>query len=752
MNKKTLLCRSITAAIALGNGALYAQAPADAKPANKSKQLEEVIVTAQRRSELVQDVPASIAVISDEALQAAGVNSTADLAKMVPGMTMTSYGGFLQPSIRGITSTGANLGENSNVAMYIDGVYQPQQVATLIDLPDVQQVEVLKGPQGALYGQNATGGAILISTKEPSFEPKGRVSASYGNYNAWNLQAYATGPIVDSVVAGSIAGGYQDRDGFREHVITGESDSGLDSQVIRGKVLIDFSEKVSATLTAYHSDREDSSNYAGFAINGNSIGFAPDLSSLFGPAGAFLPIPATPRTDDPDKFSTDPDVFTKIKADGANLRVTVETQYGVVKSITGYTENTTTYLSDADYTAANIGVATTDPLSSRYVMQDLNFASEKFGMTSFLVGAFYMDGKEAFSDNNFDLFVPTAPPAPKILLLNASNQNARVEKEVLAAYAEVALQLSEPLTVTIGGRYTHEEQHTFSDYAVFTPGGPQEKRPQQEEYPGDPVVFEKFTPRITAKYALTPTSNIYASWGKGFKSGVVNTTDYTIDPVDPEEVTAYEVGYKGTPLDTLQINVAAFYYDYKDLQSVFYVPGQAYITQNAATATIEGVDVDLVWAPTYNLSFSASASFLNAEYDDFTDATNFTPTGTGHNPASTIDLSGKPILRSPDFSGNLVANYEVPLALGLLAANVSLYYSDDYNLETTGRLRQDAYHTISAELSLKPESLEGLRVALWGKNLTDEAYYQSALIAGSFADGGAYAEPRTFGVSAQYEF
>lgn len=746
MDKKTFLCRSISAAIALGNGALYAQAPADAKPASK-RQIEEVIVTAQRRSEAVQDVPASIAVLSADALQSAGVANTTDLAKMVPGMTMNSYGGFLQPSIRGITSTGANLGENSNVAMYIDGVYQPQQIATLIDLPDVQQVEVLKGPQGALYGQNATGGAILISTKEPQFEPAGRVSASYGNYNAVGLQAYATGPIIGPI-AGSIAGGYQDRDGFREHVVTGENDKGLDSKVIRGKLLVNFTEKVSATVTAFHSDREDSANYAGFAVDGNSIGYAPNLAGLGIPS---IPVPPSPRATDPDKFSTDPDVFTQIKSDGASVRATIETAYGVVKSITGYTENSTQYLADADYTAANIGTSTADPLTARYVMEDLNFVSDKFGMTSFLVGIFYMDGKEAFRHNNFDLFVPTVPPTPKILLAHASSQNARVEKEIYAPYAEVSIQPTDLLTFTVGGRYTHEEQHTFSDQAIFTAGGAQQKLPQQQEYPGDPVDFEKFTPRITAKYEVTPSSNIYASWGKGFKSGVVNTTNFTIDPVSPEVVTAYEVGYKGMPLDTLQFNIAAFYYDYEDLQSVVFVPGKAYITQNAATATIKGVDVDLVWAATDYLSFQASVSFLNAEYDDFEGAANYIPTGTGHI-ASTTDLSGKQILRSPDYSGNIAAIYEQPTSIGVVGANLSVYVSDNYGMEPTGRIQQDAYHTVSAELSLKPEGYEGLRVALWGKNLTDEAYYLSALVAGGFADGASYAEPRTFGVSAQYEF
>ncbi|HEX7877002.1 MAG TPA: TonB-dependent receptor [Sphingobium sp.] len=741
--KIKLMASSIAGLLAQSSIAAVAQDATPQQPETTGS--TEIIVTAQRRSERLLDVPASITALSAETLEKSGITSTSDLARAVPGVAMTFYGAFLQPAIRGVTSTGANLGENSNVAMYIDGVYQPQQIATLIDLPDVQQVEVLKGPQGALYGQNATGGAILITSRAPSFTPTGMLSASYGNYDAVSLRGFVSGPITDKIAA-SIAGAYQDRDGFRRHVVTGERDRGLTAKVVRGKLLFQPSDDAKITLTGYYSDRNDSAMYAGFAINGNSIGYAPDLSGF----GIQLPVPVTPKATSPKQFSTDPDVFTRIKSWGGNIRGEFDTGVGTINSTTAYFRNSTRYLNDSDFTAVNIGQSTADPLKAHYFIQDLNFASEKFGAVSFLAGVFYLNGSEEFVNNNFDLLFPNVPPAAKIRL-GGTNQNAEVKKEIIAGYGEVTLEAMEHLFLTAGARYTHEQQRTFSDYAIFTPGGAPTKVPEQLPYPDNPVTFSKLTPRITARYELTPSSNVYASWGRGFKSGVVNTTNFTVAPVKPEVVDAYEVGFKGRLVNSLSLSVAAFLYDYKDLQSVIFVPGQAYITQNAATARIKGVDVDLSWQVMPGLTLSSSASFLDAKYREFLGAANYIPTGTGHTP-STIDLSGHRMLRAPKFSGNIAANYEVETSAGQLSLFGSVYHSSSYGMEPTGRIRQGRYTTVDGEIGLRPEGIDNLRLVVWGKNLTNKAYLASALVAGTFADGGSYAEPRTYGVRAEYRF
>ena len=737
-SKMRLVVSSAMAAIVFAaSGPAFAQGARAAAEASDSS--GDIIVTAQRRSEKLQDVPASITALSSEMLERSGITQTTDIARVTPGVTMTFFGGFLQPSIRGITSTGANIGENANVVMYIDGVYQPQQIATLMDLPDVEQIEVLKGPQGALYGQNALGGAILVNSKAPSFDTTGKFSASYGNFNDIQLRGYISGPLGEKVAV-SLSGAYQDRDGFRRHVVTGQRDLGLSSHVVRGKILFEPADSAKITVTGYYSSRNDSATFAGFAINRNSIGSARDLTGLLGPGfGPFFPIPAHPSATSPDQFESDPGVFTLIKSYGGNIRGEFDIGGGKVTSTTGYFKNNIRYLADIDASAVHIGQATAEPLTGKFFVQDLNFASAEMGIVSFQAGGFFLSGNEEFGFNGFDGIVPVLPPAAKNFIFSAKT-TARVEKRIIAGYAEITLKPTEQLTLTAGGRYTSERLKTFSGLfgAATIP-----------EYPRGPVTFNKFTPRVTARYAVSPDINVYASWGRGFKSGVVNTTDFTLDPVKPETIDAFEVGIKGRAGSAFRFSLASFYYNYKNLQAVKYAP-PSYITQNAASARSQGFEFDMYWDVTPEFTLSGGASIIDAKYVKFPGAATFQATGTG-NLNIIEDLSGKPLLRAPKFSGNIAANYSTEFSAGKLSAFAALYYNSGFGLELSHRLKQAEFATADAELAFEPSGLKGTRFVVWGKNLSDKAVYAVAL-ASSLADLGSYAPPRTFGIRAEYSF
>jgi len=703
----------------------------------------DIIVTAQRRNENLINVPMSISALSSEALKQAGVTNTADLGRVVPGVAMTFYGSFLQPSVRGITSAGANLGENSNVAMYIDGVYQPQQIATMIDLPDVQQIEVLKGPQGALYGQNATGGAILVSSMAPSFKLTGKFSASYGNHNDVQLRGYISGPLSDTVAV-SLSGAVQDRDGLRTHVVTLQRDRGLNSKVVRGKVLFQPSDAVKITATGYYAKRVDSSMYAGFAINGNSVGYAADMTSLLGPAfGPFFPIPNSPKVTDPSQFSASPDVFTQIRSSGGSLRAEFDVGLGKITSNSGYFTNEINYRADVDGTAVQIGEALASPLTGKYFVHDTNFVSKDFGPISVLAGVFYLKGDETFVQNIFDLESPNLPPAARISL-GGTNQYAKLEKEIIAGYGELTLKPVEKFTLTAGGRYTSEKQKAFSNLLNGVP------QATVKAYPGNPASFSKFTPRVTLRYEVTPEINVFGSWAKGFKSGVVNITDYTIAPVLPENITSFEAGIKGKIGGVFHFNLAAFHYDYKDLQAVVFVPGKAYITQNAAAAKVDGADFDMSWNVTPEFTLSGGAAVLNARYTSFPGAQVLVPNGTGNNQV-TLDISGRRLPRAPKFSGNIAANYLVETNYGKWGAYASLYHTSTFGMEPTNRLQQKGYTTVDGEISFSPSALDGLRLVVWGKNLGNKAYLASVL-ASTLGDVGSYATPRTFGFRAEFGF
>ncbi len=741
MIRTMILCGSaLVGSMTFAGVAFAGTAPVDEQPAMTDG---EIIVTAQRRNESLTDVPMSIVAIDAQALAQSGIANTSDLARVVPGVAMTFFGSFLQPSVRGITSTGANLGENSNVAMYVDGIYQPQQIATLIDLPDVQQIEVLKGPQGALYGQNATGGAILVNSMAPSFTPTGKLSTSYGNYNEVQLRGYVSGPLSNTVAV-SVSGSYQDHDGYRRHVVTGQRDFGLNAKVVRGKLLFKPSDNASITASAYYAKRKDSAMYAGFAINGNTIGHAPDLTGLFGPAaGPFFPVPASPDATRPGEFSAAPDVFTQIESKGGSLRGEFDVGAGTITSTSGLFKNNIVYRADVDGSAVNIGEARAEPLTGKYFVHDTNFASREFGPVTFLVGAFFLDGNETFEQNIFDIFAPNLPPAAKFSL-GGTNAYGRVEKQIVAGYGELTVKATEQFTLTAGGRYTRERQKTFSDLLNNVP------QPAIVGYPGNPVTFSKFTPRITARYEVTPDVNVFASWGKGFKSGVVNTTDFTLDPVKPETITSYEVGVKGRIANAVRFNLAAFHYDYTNLQAVVFVPGRAYITQNAASARVKGVDFDLSVNVTPELTLSGGGAFLDANYVSFANAQAFLPTGQG-NLQITTDLSGSPLLRAPKFSGNASANYQRETAAGKIGAFASLYHTSSFGMEPSNRIRQKGYTTLDAEFSFAPSAINGLRLVLWGKNLTDKAYLASTLTS-TLGDVGSYAAPQTYGVRAEFAF
>jgi iron complex outermembrane receptor protein len=254
---------------------------------------------------------------------------------------------------------------------------------------------------------------------------------------------------------------------------------------------------------------------------------------------------------------------------------------------------------------------------------------------------------------------------------------------------------------------------------------------------------------VTVRYALDSNSNIYGTWSKGFKSGLVSTLDFTNPPVKPEDLTAFEFGYKGRPLPGVSLNIAAFHYTYKNKQVAHY-EAPSYIYQNAASAKVKGVEADLSWRATPELTLSATASYLDGKYKAFTGASSTIATGFG-NLNRPIDASGLRMIRTPKFTGTLSANYEVETEMGQFGAYASLYYNDGFKWEVSGRIREKAHTTLDGELSYSPTSMENLRLVLWGRNLTDEDVKQSVLTS-DFGDGVSYAPPRTYGVRAEYKF
>jgi iron complex outermembrane receptor protein len=269
--------------------------------------------------------------------------------------------------------------------------------------------------------------------------------------------------------------------------------------------------------------------------------------------------------------------------------------------------------------------------------------------------------------------------------------------------------------------------------------------------PRNPIVFQKFTPRATLRYALGARSNIYASFSQGSKSGIVNYSDLSQPPVKQESVTAYEVGYKGVVGPGINLSLAAFHYIEKNLQVFAYQP-PVYVYQNAASARINGVEAATSFNLPHGFSVDIGASYLDGKYTRFPAAAVFAPNAMGlGNDQITFDASGKRILRAPKFTGTMSLNYSTELESGKINAFASLYYNSGYYFDANNRIKQPRYTTLNAELSYEPKFLPGARLALYGSNLTNKTYYAS-ILESQLGDNVYYADPRTWGVRVEFKF
>ncbi len=760
LNRQNLLISVAMPLTLLGAAPTVAQAPAErAAPAAEAAAADtstDIIVTAQRRSERLRDVPIAITALNAEALAKAGVANLRDLERVTPALQLPMYGGFLRPSIRGISSGLSTLGDSSNVAVYLDGVYQPTQTAGIVDLPDVSSVQVLKGPQGSLYGQNATGGAIIIDTIAPSFDFKGKLSASYGNYDDKAISGYVTGPLGDKVAV-LISASANDRGGYNRDLLRGGHDKGLRSKQIRGKILFNATDDISFTLGGYWSKRNDTGVYTGAPFNGNSLGNA--LTKLL--------FPGTPVATKPHTFATSfqPDLLSK--SYGVSLLGKFELgALGTLSTVSAYQHAKVTDIVDVDQAPINFAEVRPLVIPARAYIQEVNFTSERFGGFSFATGAFFMDRVEQFRPSQFGLyFAPyqnfSASPVPGFQLMTF----AKNKKKSYAAYLEASYDLTDQLTITAAGRYSYERVLVFNNGFLTTN--------TQFRDPRGTFTFKKFTPKAVIRYKPTDDHMLYASYSKGFKSGFVNNGDVgkcpggptdgscLPNPVKPETVDAFEVGYKGRLADGLNVTLAAFHYKYKQIQVFIYQAPNGFY-QNAAAGRLNGFDFDAEWAVTPDLRLTIGGSYVDSKYIGFTNASVYNPIPAAGcaaqfvsfpcgNIQSAEDVSGNQLERAPKFAATASIDYGYDISAGRIGMNVSGNYNSGFPFDPNGHLRQRRYALVNAELSFVPASVPGLRVALYGKNLSDHDYIQSTLPTG-FSDSTSWSPPRTYGVRAEFSF
>jgi iron complex outermembrane receptor protein len=712
---KTILATGVAAA-ALATGA-WAQ--------DGSAEVGEVVVTAQKRSERLLDVPMSVSATSGEQLTAAGISSTGDLQQVTPGLVTVNNGLAFTPAIRGISSVGTSPGDETNVAVYLDDVYLGAPLAGLFDLKDIERVEVLKGPQGTLFGRNATGGAIRIVTKAPSFDSSVEVSADYGfKFDRVKIGAYVTGPITDQV-AGSLNLFYLNDDGYVKGVgprAAGKRYAKADNYAIRGKLLFKPSETFQATLAADYSYRNDNSVFILVPQNGMNV-------NRSNPAAVIAR---------PFEYSGGTEPIVKVESYSASLDAVWEASEDVtVRSISAYRQAKGLYQPDADRT--NLALSGLRlPQRQETLSQEFNVSGPTDARWSWLLGGYlyYSDAGNPY----FNSYVGDAPTGTIV----ASFRDT-VRTHSYAAFADLTFNATEQLHFTAGARYTTESKRMkFRDLI----------RAAGLRTATDNTTWKSPTFRGVVRYDIAPDFNVYASVSNGFKSGVYNAYALPPIPVEPEKITAVEIGAKGR-FNGITVTAAAFGYAYKNIQ----VQGQTLLGQawvvtlaNAARAKIRGYEISANGPLGDHLSFDIGYSGLpRAKYTEFTQAQVFIPNATGG--ATNVvpfDASGSRVIRSPKHQVNARLTYTNEIADGDFAATVAYTYNDGFYWQPANLSKQGAYGVVNARVSWTDPN-DQVTYSVWAENLTD-VLYSINTSSGGVGISDAYAAPRLIGVGITAKF
>lgn len=683
-------------------------------------QMDVTLVTAQRRTENVNTVPISMIVVKADAVHGLKLNGTPDLQFAAPGLTTSNNAVWMLPYIRGIGTDINSSGTEPSVAVYVDGIYQAERVRTFVDSSDVEQIEVLKGPQGTLYGRNATGGAINVTTRGPSDHLESSVALDTGNLDLREGSGFIAGPVTDRVRA-SLSAHARERDGYYENITNGKNVDGDEFQSLHGRVQIDVSSALSAEVLLKYFHRKGMSSY-GTEVSGNS------RASRIGAQVATEPF-ETASDLDASGFRSD--------AETAALKLNWDVSSLHLQSISAYSEQDQNILVDFDMSNAKLAHLRGQERGHAFTQELQLTPTQKPENLDWLLGAFYINSSDRFAPLAIDMTSPTVGPFTRFVA-------GTVETQSYAAFGEATLALNESFSVTGGLRYSTEEKR-LADAATGVENFFVQTFPDRE-HRWDDVNY-----RLVAKY-MTGSSTLYAKTETGFKSGVYNNANPpNPGPIDPEKITAYEIGIKSAlPHYPLRISAAAFFNDYRDLQTQVVDPSAGGITRliQAPRAETYGIDLNVDSNVSTHWSVSSGVAWLQAEYRDFVSSGTLLPSPNGGLVAvANLDLAGNHLARSPELAANISAACNYPVLTGTVFCAANYYRSSRVYFDPANVFSQDGFGVLHAQLGYR--SSAGWWVSAWAKNLTNETYLATVVPAqlGAF---GQYAEPRTYGVSVGY--
>lgn len=683
--------------------------------AQEATEIETVTVTARKMAENLQDVPGSLTVLTADDLRSTGTDTTSDLFSRVPNISASGgIGGVLQGQfgIRGISTLIRNIGVESGLGIYVDGVYQGRPDNYNQELIDTAQVEVLRGPQGTIFGKNTIAGALNITTVKPEDDQVNALaSAEFGNYGLKRFAGYVTGPLVDDTLSGKLSLGYVTSNGYTKHLSGGPDADSLDLFSYRSSLYYTPTSNSSFVLTV-----------DGLHDRGRPSFFqATQIAFFQGPEET------TPHTVDNNR----PDYLRRDNY-GVSLTGTVDLPFGTVTSITAY--RMAAYRASLDDDQNQIDYMAIDQWGDRTVFwsQEFRLNGEIGSDVKYVAGLFYL-GQSASTDRLFALGADLGVPGEPLL-----TTRGHVGTRDFAAYGNVDYNITDALTASLGLRYTYEDKdvHFFQDdvtgfYAfIGFPDVTYDKK----------VSDSDVSPTFSLSYRFTPDAMGYVRIARGYKSAAFNVDLVSTNAglsADPESATTYEAGLKTSWFDNrVRANASIFKTKYSDMQ-VQQVEGVTIALNNAGRATIDGAELEIQALILPELRLDLGIGALDPRYDSYSNCAAFG-----------VDCSGNQIIAAPDWTGNVGLEFTHPLGDAALIARV------DYNFQSpvyfdainSKQYESDARGLVNVRAGV---DFGKYSVTMWAQNLTNDTYivYSDNRSSIGVLQTTAYGAPRTFGAT-----
>ncbi len=780
--------------------------------------IEEIVVTATKRAQTLQDIPIAVTVTSADTVEKAQIQDLLDIQSVVPSLRVsqlqlarnTSF------SIRGFGNGANNIGIEPSVGVFVDGVYRSRSGAAITDLPRLERVEVLSGPQNTLFGKNASAGVVSVVTPKPSGESGGFISGSFGNFNAVVLKGLYEGVISDSLTY-DIAGTYNSRDGYFDNLTLGDELNGRDRYAVRGQLNWAPNDRLNVRILADYDDLDEDCCGVVNLVAGPT---APIIAALGGNLVANNPDSLVGFTDDPST--------NQIENSGLSIQTDYEFDGFTATSIVAFRNSSSFDNQDVDFTSADLTNGLFNDIEIDTFTSEFRLASNGDGSVDWLVGGFYFD--ESIEQNSELRFGPAFRPfvdiargalvAPAIqagLLPAAAGTLSGVEailglpngsffqnnsgvsdistldNQSISLFANVDWRITEELTATVGVNYTDDEKDfsidsvtsevranipvagpaaaliatvpSFAQNTINIPNPVEDGRTNDDDV----------TYSLRLAYDVNDNVNVYGSYATGFKASSIdllrdsapNAADFAalqalglVDPnavigsrfAEPEEAEVFELGLKARFNNGL-INVAIFDQTLENFQSAIF-NGTSFFLTNAEQQSVLGAEVDFKYQVSDAFGFGINATYLDAEFDSFTQASPLAQVGLTPGSDGQQDLSGRTPAGIPELALSLSAQYDFTVG------GFDSYIRGDYQFEDEVQVVDNIPASVASRevsqlnLALGFETENGLNVTLWGRNVTDDEYLISAFpaVAQAGSISGYRNQPRTYGVTIRKDF